>query len=296
MLTLQRKNMRHSFIGAFCCFLLLGNAGQARADVSIDVPLEGAWHIGYSNSDDEQRSIVEWTLGNQTVENWTQLVTLHRFLTTKFGVSPTRYLAETVATIKEKSPGKIKVLSQSANEVLFEVAYPTGPRGEPPEYGLHRWFSNPEGVCCIQYASKVPLSPSVKAKWIKVLNGTKAMDSVVDKKVPYRRVAESALLKLKNRDRKGFLALVSKNVQRDSGPSIVEERLVEPCIALMSGAGLTGDVTVHTCTDQFGNKGFAFYFQAQQIATGLVQPFAIYMVKEGNAIVVANIDIGKTPD
>jgi len=178
--------MRHSFIGAFCCFLLLGAAGQAWAHTNVQVPIDDPWHVVKSKFDGDRASLIEWAPGNQTVENWKELVSLGTFVTTK----PAELLARAVK-IAERSVAKFKVLRQTPDEVLLEVATPVGQHGEPAEYGLRRLFLNAEGMYYIEYASKVPLSPPVKAKWVKFLTETKAVASGADGNSPYDRVVNA---------------------------------------------------------------------------------------------------------
>jgi hypothetical protein len=121
------------------------------------------WKIGYHQESDDQR-IAEWVVDGQSVDDWSELVTEQFFPLPDSAVTPKQFLSSLIKEIEEMD-GQHKVVSESPEEVILQVEYTKG--GD--EYGLHRYWTGPKGVHCVQYAQKTPIAKEQRDRWIALL-------------------------------------------------------------------------------------------------------------------------------
>ena len=83
-------------------------------------------------------------------------------------------------------------------------------------------------------------------------------------------------------------ALVSAGLARQAGRETVARVVREQFLPFFADFARRGPTTITRTTDQFGNRGFAYYGYAVA-RDGTRRPFVLYVVQENGAPVVANL-------
>lgn len=85
-------------------------------------------------------------------------------------------------------------------------------------------------------------------------------------------------------------AMISDNLRSAAGPATVANVLRGQVLPFFAGRPARhGARTVAMTTDQFGSSGFVYYLYAARADGAEPQPFAAYVVRENDRIVVANV-------
>lgn len=82
--------------------------------------------------------------------------------------------------------------------------------------------------------------------------------------------------------------MISPNMRERAGEAAVAAVMSGQVVPFFAGTKQLGALTVTTTTDQFGSQGFTYYTYAIG-ADGQPKPFVLYVVREGDRIVVANV-------
>ena len=83
-------------------------------------------------------------------------------------------------------------------------------------------------------------------------------------------------------------ALISPNLARQAGRETVARVVREQFLPFFADFASRGPTTITRTTDQFGNRGFAYYTYAVA-RDGTRRPFVLYVVRENDRLVVANL-------
>lgn len=107
----------------------------------------------------------------------------------------------------------------------------------------------------------------------------------------FRAVADTFIGHAAKGEAEALLALISPNMLEYAGPEAVSGILARSVIPFFEPfRAVATNVTITETTDGFGSHGFAYYMYAEsKKKKEKPRPFVIYMVREGDAIVVANI-------
>lgn len=126
------------------------------------------WKQAFKNSN-EQASIVEFTLKDENVDNWSELVTVQKF--PPIASSVEQYYLEFLRSLKKAvSPAQVysRVINKKNNSLLFEWWISDGSQAQ------HEWFKlieTPHSTMILRYTTKkLDQVEKVRSKWEKILD------------------------------------------------------------------------------------------------------------------------------
>lgn len=163
-LTLKRT----AALGAGLLTALILSTSSAFAEMEpIQPSFDGrAWKQGFTQETpkDGQR-ITEWVLQNESIDNWSELVTDFFFQL------PANAVPEKVVQVYFNSmnaTGKVKrIISSTPAEVIYEFRAGSG---DAQEFGIHRIFIGKAGLHNVQHATKNAADfERSKDSWVKEL-------------------------------------------------------------------------------------------------------------------------------
>jgi len=162
--------MRKTVIGILSIAIIL-SLSQACFAEKLQLKFdERKWELGY-NTKDETQGIREYVLKGETVNNWGELVTAQAFFGLQAKANAGEFAGNMVMDLKKACPDLVwKALKDSPNDVLMEWEVKNCP-GQTDQYEIDRIISGENAIYCIHYATKrVPISPEMRDKWIKIMS------------------------------------------------------------------------------------------------------------------------------
>lgn len=133
------------------------------------VPLdERDWDEGHSASQGGQ-SVAEYVLPGESVQGWSELVTVQAIRGLGLQVTPEKLYDATLAEAKKtcRDPSS-RVIASSATELLFEEdMVHCAPLRD--EYAIRKFIRAPNAMFMMHYAKSSPLSAEDKAKWTELV-------------------------------------------------------------------------------------------------------------------------------
>lgn len=146
-------------------------AWAAAAKDKIEIAFDGrVWQEGYS-SEDERQSIVKYVLPGETVNGWSELVTVQIFYKPKEGTTPETFEESMRASLLRLYPeAEWKTLRKTDNDLVYERKVQFMPGFIEQE--LARIMVRDGKVYVIHYAThRTPIDPAVRDSWVKILDG-----------------------------------------------------------------------------------------------------------------------------
>jgi len=127
------------------------------------------WAEGYKAGDDEQ-GIREYVLKGETVNDWTELVTVQAFFGLQEKTTPGDYMANMRKGLKEVCPDPMwNVIRAGKDDITFEWEVKKCP-DQDNQYEIDRIISGAKAIWYIHYVTKkVPIPPEKRSKWIKLI-------------------------------------------------------------------------------------------------------------------------------
>ncbi len=122
------------------------------------------WKIGYS-SDKGNQSIMEWVLPGESVQNWSELITLQTFSRVPTNVTP-EYLAKSRESSYKKSCTKVTqtTLSTTRTETMVELATSECAPARD-EYHIEKFIRGPYTIHRVAYSKTAPFNDAEREKW-----------------------------------------------------------------------------------------------------------------------------------
>jgi hypothetical protein len=130
----------------------------------------GAWEVGYSAEDDFQR-LVEFIRPGQTVETWTELVTVNTFNKADGLASIDDQMAGYRKALVERCPGStVDVTRPLPDGILYEAHITGGDKG-PDEEVVARVVDGTSNRFVVHYSVRAPvmMTPERRTEWIEKL-------------------------------------------------------------------------------------------------------------------------------
>jgi hypothetical protein len=130
-----------------------------------------AWDIGYEAGDNLQR-VVEFVRPGQTVDNWTELVTIQTYNKAVPWGSVEEQIAENARERAERCPGSTEdVIRQMPDGVLIEGKTVNCEQGAD-EHGVARVLDGTLSRFVVHYAVRGPveMTPERRTEWIEKLS------------------------------------------------------------------------------------------------------------------------------
>ncbi len=164
---MQRRNL----IFAFLFFVSL--APFARAQEIVEAVFdERSWQLGSENYNQEKKAMVKvYAPEGQTMENWSELVTLQLFEGLQTRVTIDQFLQKMQGALKAVCPSmKWMTVSNSENEAVYSWSV-EGCSGQPDQTEITRVVAGQEGMHVWHYAVRdSQLAADKKQEWIDRLN------------------------------------------------------------------------------------------------------------------------------
>lgn len=134
-------------------------------EFSLDI---GKWKLAFKNSN-TQASIVEFTLKDENVGNWSELVTVQKFPPLDSSVE--QYYHEFIKNLETVSPGQVysRVINKKEDTILFEWWI-----SEKSPLAQHEWFKliqAPSSTMILRYTTKkLEQVEKVRNRWEEILD------------------------------------------------------------------------------------------------------------------------------
>lgn len=142
---------------------LQGAAAHERVKVRFD---DRVWRLAWWNQDPRQPTF-EYTVGNEKVQNWTELVTTQYFPGLQQKLSPAKLMNMTLANMQQRGfRPTFKILALTSTDVLFEWQI-NDPKHH--EHELQRIIQTGTGLYVLHYAAKPTITPPRRQAWVQLL-------------------------------------------------------------------------------------------------------------------------------
>ena len=140
--------------------------------LKVDKP---RWKIGYQQAN-ANSSITELVSGNETVENWTELITV-RFISETRNITPRQYASFIEQQIYKAYGDKVQanVIRVSDSDVIMEYKV-SGQAGVQDEYTIMRIFRGNESFGFAMYATKPSMTVAQRKIGLSILEGIQYSD------------------------------------------------------------------------------------------------------------------------
>lgn len=107
---------------------------------------------------------------------------------------------------------------------------------------------------------------------------------------PFRQAADRFVAHAMAGDLDGTRAMLSEQLVARSGEASIRRALEAQIVPFFRAGRAPGrSVTVTQTTDAAGQRGYAFYMWMQQEGGAPRRPFTVYVVREGERLVVGNV-------
>ena len=128
------------------------------------------WGLGYSD-ENEFEGIQEYVLLGETVNHWTELVTIQAFFGLQEKTTPAKYMDGMMEQLKKICPNiMVRTVRQGENDVMLEWEVKDCP-GQENQYEIDRIISGKKAIWYLHYATKkLPILPERRDKWMILLN------------------------------------------------------------------------------------------------------------------------------
>lgn len=139
------------------------------------------WKEGHSAVKDNQ-TIIEWVPPGETVQNWSELVTLHTIHKTSRSLTPEK-TAEVIKEDLKKRCANVtqKIISSTNTDILFERTT-TSCAPARDEYSIIKIVNGFRSSSFITYASTSHLSKAERKKWIKYVGDVQLINECEQQK------------------------------------------------------------------------------------------------------------------
>lgn len=151
-------------------FLFILNIRSVTAEETAHLIFDGrAWKIGYEAHNDSQ-AITEYVIEGETVENWTELVTRHRFLGLQNKVTLKSFMETMQKDLYRTCPSmRWEIINESPEDLIYTWQIQDCP-GQDNQYEIARLILGKEAVHLVRYTHKSPvLDPERYEVWMALL-------------------------------------------------------------------------------------------------------------------------------
>jgi hypothetical protein len=152
----------------FALFIL--NPYSVLPDETMDLIFDGrAWKNGYEAHNSAQ-AITEYVLEGETVENWTELVTAHRFLGLQSQVTLKSFMEIMQKDLYRTCPStRWEIISESPEDLIYSWQL-MNCAGQDNQYEIARLILGRTAVHLIRYTHKAPMLDSRRYEiWLALL-------------------------------------------------------------------------------------------------------------------------------
>lgn len=132
---------------------------------------ERGWKVGHSQSTDNQ-SIVEWVLPEETVQNWSELITVQYLHRVPMNMTPEKLAKDTAEALRKSCADvSLNILASSQMGVLYERKTAScAPMRD--EYTIGKLIRGPRSMISVSYAKTAVMGDAEKMKWTEIVGQT----------------------------------------------------------------------------------------------------------------------------
>ena len=144
--------------------------------LNVDKP---RWKIGFQQETGTS-TITEFVSGNETVENWTELITV-KFLREQRNITPQQYASFIERNIRSAYGDKVQtdILRFSDSDIVLEYKV-SGQAGAQDEHTIMRIFRGNASYGFAMYAAKPSMTPEKRTIGLSIIEGIKYSDHFPD--------------------------------------------------------------------------------------------------------------------
>ncbi len=129
------------------------------------------WRLGWWNQQASQ-PMLEYVVGSETVEGWTELVTSQFFPDLQKRLTPGQFMTVAMEEmVKQGFQPKLHIIAKSPESILYEWNIDNHPVENQHE--LQRIFVGPNGLHVLHYCSRPTMTEEHRAVWLKILSQAK---------------------------------------------------------------------------------------------------------------------------
>lgn len=150
--------------------MLIGMAHSACAE-QISIKFDDRDWVLNKEAEDKEQGIRVYNLKGETMDKWTEMVTVQAFFGLQLQATPEDYMNGMIKSLKETCRDSTSdLIRKGNNDVVYE--WQMGPcSGQEPQGEIVRVISGDQAMYVIHYASKrSPLDPAKKEEWLKLLD------------------------------------------------------------------------------------------------------------------------------
>ena len=140
---------------------------------------ERNWKVGHS-SKGSNPLVIEYVLPGETVQNWSELVTVQIVSGVSLDVSAAGFVADMADRNKSGKPGCATVSQQILESTPTEVLYEQTLAGCAPfrdEYSIRKAIRGPRTLTEVSYSRTTAMSDAEKRKWVEIVGRTTSMNA-----------------------------------------------------------------------------------------------------------------------
>jgi len=137
----------------------------------IPISLEPGWKVGHHARDPSKGEILEFVRTNESIDSWTELVTVQRMPPSWGGPTPQTTLSHLKTTREQSCPGTTtwNTIESNNDRVIYEWrSYPCS--GWPSQHEIAKIVYQPNARFIIHYAAKeYRMSDEIRSDWLQRL-------------------------------------------------------------------------------------------------------------------------------
>ncbi len=161
--------MRHPLTLSVLLTLALFACSTPLETVRIPASVEG-WVVAHAQDKAGTGNITEFIRGGQTLQNWSEMITIQFLENTK--TSPADFMAQLEKAMRERVPSvNWKVIAGDEESILYEWQF-SGVAKQPDQHEIARLLRGNDGLHRVAYTKRgAPLSSEGRMEWIGYLRG-----------------------------------------------------------------------------------------------------------------------------
>jgi hypothetical protein len=140
---------------------------------------ERDWIIGNSGTTRGNSFIWEYVLPGETVQNWSELVTVKIFRSVPLETTPDKFIADKVELYKTKEPMCAVVLNKILTSTKTEVLYEQTLADCAPyrdEFSIRKIIRGARAITDVSYSKTTAMNDAERRKWAEIIGRTKLLN------------------------------------------------------------------------------------------------------------------------
>ena len=136
-----------------------------------------SWKLGWQGPDPKNQLFNEYVISGETVENWTELVTIQMLPGVQKTIDAKSFAMEAISELGKKFGSEFSGTAYSNEDSAdILVQWQVEGLGKNNGYEIARYFPGKNSLIIIHYASKSPISDQHRDAWVELLQAAKVVD------------------------------------------------------------------------------------------------------------------------